>query len=577
MLARLLTTPLLPRRLLPLRLRTVFGVSFARYPSVSALTITLVLTTTTAAHAVGPIAPHHSVEKTSKTSQQQSTESASPPKKPADDKNSTTPATGAQNSKQQITTPDNATTNKAATDKTSPTNQTANNAAKTNESPFHIFLRTTLAPQARAKGIEQDIIDKYLLTLKNPLTTSIAKDRAQGEFILTFRTYLRRTVTPDRISRAKQAREKYSELLIIASDRYDVPPEIILAFWALESTFGENMGKSPVILTLATLAFEGRRRDFFITETINALRIIQDGHFDDPFLRNNFLSSWAGAMGQVQFMPSTYLQYAVDGDGDGKKDLWGNPADIIFSTANFLHQLGWNSKSSWGQMVQLPNSFDYSQLADSDPRSFFAWHRAGVMTNDGTPLPNYFLYQASLVVPMSHLGPAFLVENNFSVIKKWNNSNFFALSVGILSDTIAGRLDGPPAIDEDIAEWRGNDIIAIQKKLVALNYLQLPPNTELDGVLGPSTRAALQSYQSQHDLIPDGYPDHILFHTLMADDQPNPKPNKVDTKPSNSAKNKQSETKNKKNKNNNDLKQQERDNSGTDASDSSDSESTAGG
>ncbi len=379
---------------------------------------------------------------------------------------------------------------------------------------FAEFLHST-GLRARKEGVEQATIDKYLLTLKTPLAASIAKDRAQGEFILSFRTYFSRTVTPERIARAKDYAVKHKDLLEAAEKKYGVPREIILAFWALESTFGENMGRSPSVLTLATLAFEGRRREFFTNELISALKIIDKNHFDASFVRSGFLSSWAGAMGQVQFMPSTYLQYAVDGDGDGVRDLWHTPADIIFSTANFVSQLGWDQKNHWGQVVTLPSGFPYRDINDKTIRSFHYWRTLGVKDSNDNLIPDHFFYQATVVIPMSAQGPIFLTENNFSVIKKWNNSNFFALSVGLLADYISGRLTTPIIINPNIPDWQTDEMIAIQKNLQQLHYLAKDKTP--DGVLGPSTRQAIQKYQDDHGMIADGYPSKELVTILNRD------------------------------------------------------------
>ncbi|MGI9462026.1 MAG: lytic murein transglycosylase [Alphaproteobacteria bacterium] len=378
---------------------------------------------------------------------------------------------------------------------------------------FTIFLQS-IAAIARKEGISQATIDTHLFSLKRPLATAIAKDRSQSEFILSFRTYLRRTATLQRIARAKQYAIKYNNLLLAAEKKYQVPPEIILAFWALESTFGDNMGKSPVILSLATLAYEGRRRKFFTNELIAALKIIDDNHFQ-PSSKTDFVSSWAGAMGQVQFMPSTYLRYAVDGDGDGIRDLWHNPADIIFSTANFLSKLGWDKKKSWGQIITLPNNFPYHHIHDKNYRSFHYWRGLGVKDRRGNAIGDHFFHKASIIIPMSAKGPVFLVENNFAIIKKWNNSNFFALSIGLLSDYIAGRLTDPLVINNNIPDWQTSDILTIQKNLQRLHYLD--KDQPIDGVLGPISRRAIQQYQNQHGMIADGYPSKELFTILNND------------------------------------------------------------
>ena len=382
------------------------------------------------------------------------------------------------------------------------------------QTDFYNFLKT-VASRAKSEGVNQATINNYLLTLKKPLASSIAKDRAQGEFILSFRSYYTRTVTADRIARAKLYATKYSDIFDDAEKKYGVPRNMILAFWGLESTFGDNIGKSPAILSLATLAYDGRRREFFTNELIAALKIIDKNHFEPFFVRSGFVSSWAGALGQVQFMPSTYLQYAVDGDGDGVRDLWNNPADIIFSTANFVSQLGWDSKNSWGQVVTVPSNFPYRDINDKNKRSFRALRGLQVRDASGNLIGDHFFYQGTLLIPMSAQGPIFLVEDNFFVIKKWNNSNLFALSVGLLADNIAGKASESLVIDPTIPDWSTDDMIVIQRHLQQLGLLnkETPP----DGVLGPGTRQAIQQYQDDHGMVADGYPGKDFLTVLTND------------------------------------------------------------
>ncbi|MDI9313386.1 MAG: lytic murein transglycosylase [Hydrotalea sp.] len=393
------------------------------------------------------------------------------------------------------------------------TKDAGNDAAK-DAAGFADFLKT-VAVRAKTEGVQPATINNYLLILKKPLASSIAKDRAQGEFILSFRTYYSRTVTAERIATAKQYAIKYGDIFDAVEKKYGVPREVILAFWSLESTFGQNMGRTPAILSLATLAYEGRRREFFTSELIAALKIIDQNHFQSFFVKAGFLSSWAGALGQVQFMPSTYLKYAVDGDGNGVRDLWNNPADIIFSTANFVSQLGWNEKDSWGQVVTVPSNFLYRDINDKNKRSFHYWRSLGVRDLNGNLISDHFFYQGTILVPMSAQGPIFLVEDNFFVIKKWNNSNFFALSIGLLADSIAGNASAQLTINPNIPDWQTDDVIAMQYALQQLGLLD--KNKMPDGVIGPDTRQAIQQYQDSHGMVADGYPSRDFFTVLRND------------------------------------------------------------
>lgn len=369
----------------------------------------------------------------------------------------------------------------------------------------------SLKARARNEGVSEKTIDAAFRNITAPLKDSIARDRRQGEFVLSFRTYYMRTVTTERILEGQKLMQQYQELLTAAEKKYDVPADIILAFWGLESTYGKNLGKTPVLKSLVTLAYEGRRREFFTKELMAALKIIDEG----DVLPENFFGSWAGAIGQVQFMPSAYLQYAVDADGDGKKDLWNSTPDIIMSAANFISQLGWKKNKSWGQEVILPENFNYNLAAETKTHSLHYWRRLGIKPyNSDQPLMNSLSLQATLILPMGYSGPAFLVMDNFFVIKRWNNSNLFALTVGILADYITGRLTEPLIFNDNVVEWKLDEIIAIQKKLIALGYLA-DGRFATNGAIGPATRSALQKFQNANNLVPDGYPDKKTFEKLM--------------------------------------------------------------
>lgn len=259
----------------------------------------------------------------------------------------------------------------------------------------------------------------------------IRLDRNQPESKLTFEKYLKNTVTPARIQRGQALMAEHAVLLNRIGRQYGVPPRFIVALWGKETDFGRNTGGQNIVDALATLAYEGRRADFFRQELIQALRIIDQGHIDASAM----IGSWAGAMGQCQFMPSSFFKYAVDGDGDGRIDIWGDLADVFASTANYLRTEGWNEGLTWGREVSVPATLDQSYVGKEKQMTLAQWSQLGVHTADDEPLPSRDL-SASLVQPDGAGGRSFLIYDNFRVLLHWNKSTYFAASVGTLADAI---------------------------------------------------------------------------------------------------------------------------------------------
>jgi len=241
--------------------------------------------------------------------------------------------------------------------------------------------------------------------------------------------FLEKVVTQQKINDGRAALAENQALLSRVHQRFNVQPRFIVALWAVESDFGRTMGNYSVVSALATLAFEGRRAAYFRPELIAALRIIDQGHVRTEAM----LGSWAGAMGQCQFMPSTFLSYAVDFDGDGRRDIWNNRADVLGSIANYIGQLGWRGDQGWGRSVVVPPNFDTKMTGLEVRRPTADWSRMGVRTADASPLSGV---DASLVMPDGGGGPALLVYDNFRTIMKWNKSTYFAAAVGMLADGI---------------------------------------------------------------------------------------------------------------------------------------------
>lgn len=262
----------------------------------------------------------------------------------------------------------------------------------------------------------------------------IRLDRKQPESKLTFAQYAKSTLTAARIQRGQALAGENAAVLQQVSRYYGVPARIIVALWGKETDFGRNTGGENVIAALATLAYEGRRADFFKSELLQALRIVDQGHVEASAMQG----SWAGAMGQCQFMPSSFFKYAVDGDGDGRIDIWGDTTDVFASTANYLHTEGWNPAQPWGMEVAAPPNLNPAVVGKEHSYSYADWARAGVMLASGQSLPNG-QGLVSLIQPDGPSGRSFLITDNFRVLLHWNKSSYFAASVGLLADAIGNQ------------------------------------------------------------------------------------------------------------------------------------------
>ncbi|HTV46090.1 MAG TPA: lytic murein transglycosylase [Stellaceae bacterium] len=299
------------------------------------------------------------------------------------------------------------------------------------ENGFTAFL-DAVRREAATRGIRVSTIDDALRYAEY-LPHVIELDQHQPEQVLTFAEYLQKTVTPQREENARRQLFDNQALLDAIWRRYLVEPRFIVALWGLESDFGAVTGNYMVVASLATLAFNGRRGPYFRSELISALRIVDEGNI----AAGEMTGSWAGAMGQCQFMPSTFLGYAVDYDGDGRRNIWTDRADVLASIANFLAHLGWRDGESWGRLVVLPPGFDARYTGLEIRRPTFEWSRMGVRSAGQGPLSARDL-EASLVLPDGAGGPAFLVYDNFRTIMRWNKSTYFAAAVGYLADSMIG-------------------------------------------------------------------------------------------------------------------------------------------
>jgi lytic murein transglycosylase len=321
-------------------------------------------------------------------------------------------------------------------------------------------------------------------------------DRTQPEFTRTIWDYLDAATSPQRVARGRQKLLQFSTETDAASTRYGVPVNILMAVWGMESNYGSNYGDVPVIDALATLGFDGRRENWARNELLAALKILQRGDID----RDRMVGSWAGAMGQTQFMPSIYLAYAVDADGDGRRDIWGSMADVLASTANFLARSGWRAEEPWGVEVQLPAGFDPARADPTVRQASAQWSEAGVRSMDGAPLPG--LADASILLPAGVRGPAFIVGQNFRAILRYNNSTSYALAVCLLAQRIGGGLAEQTPWPRDLRALTRSEIQTLQTALNRRGFDSGQP----DGQMGPATRQALRQFQRSQGLPADGYP-----------------------------------------------------------------------
>lgn len=361
--------------------------------------------------------------------------------------------------------------------------------------------------QLRAEAFSLGISEETLLAiddLEAPLERVLELDDAQPEFIQTFTRYLSLRITPLQINRGQALLRQYAVLLEEVRQSYGVQPHYLVSFWAIESNYGRATGGFSVLQALATLAFDPRRADFFRTELLTALKIIDDGHI----AVENMSGSWAGAMGQLQFLPSVFARYGIDGDNDGKIDIWNSLPDIFHSAANFLSQSGWRGDERWGREVLLPSNFDFSLTGTRTRKPLQEWNDLGIIQINGLPIPVANM-QASVILPAGAGGPAFLTYANFRATMVYNPSTFYALTVGHLAD----RYTGGAAIQrmpENEQAMSVVDVQALQELLNAAGF----DSGEPDGRVGSRTRAAVRAYQQNMELPMDGYASLKLLEAL---------------------------------------------------------------
>lgn len=371
-----------------------------------------------------------------------------------------------------------------------------------NSQSFEDFLNQ-VRKTATEQGVSKATIDKAFFGL-TPNLDILKSDSAQAEFNQNFWHYVNKRVSQVRLNNGNDTLKQNASLLNKTSQKYGVPAYVLVAFLGLESNYGNYMGNENLVRSLATLAYDPRRSGFFTKEFIALLKLI-----DKNTIPLDAKGSWAGAMGAVQFMPTNVIAYGVDANNDGKVNLWNDKEDIYASAANFLNKLGWEKGEKWGREASIPKNFDYRLTGLETKRTVNEWAALGVLRGNGSRLPKSN-FKASLIVPMGHRGPAFLVYRNFDTILGWNRSILYALSVAYLSDRLNGngKLTAK-SIDEPLLSKE--DVFQIQNTLNLLGYDTGTP----DGMAGPKTRRATRMFQSDIGLVADGYVGYELFQQLQ--------------------------------------------------------------
>ena len=361
-----------------------------------------------------------------------------------------------------------------------------------------------LWPLAEARGVSRSAFEAAFAGY-NYLPKVIELTKTQPEFSQTVQQYLDRRVTAGQAQKGRAMRAEWNQTLTGSEQRWGVQPEFVLAIWGMETNYGGFMGGEHTIHALATLTEGGYRKDFFRDELLTALRIISDGHVSP----DNMTGSWAGAMGHTQFMPSSFMRYAVDYNGDGRKDIWNSVQDALGSTANYLDNFGWRPGETWGYEVKLPSGFDHAGARQLERAPLRQWQAMGIQRVSGKPFPRPS-DPGRLYMPAGASGPTFLLLPNFDVIKRYNNSDSYALAVGHLADRIIGG-------DDFSTPWPAGDYALtssqraeLQTQLGRAGYDVGSP----DGVIGPKTRAAVIAYQQRAGLAVDGHISGRLLDRL---------------------------------------------------------------
>lgn len=363
---------------------------------------------------------------------------------------------------------------------------------------------SSLWPEAQARNVSRAIFDQAFAGF-TPSQRIMELTRSQPEVVKTTGQYVEGAVSSARIGTGQRMRGEWSQTLGNLRNRWGVQPEIVLAIWGMETNYGSFMGGNNVIHALATLTYGQYRYSFFKNELLTALQILQAGHVSP----RDMVGSWAGAMGHTQFMPSSFVTYAVDYNGNGKRDIWNSVPDALASAANYLKSHGWRDGETWGYEVEIPANFDYGRAWSVDRQSLGQWQALGLRRTGGREFPRAG-DQAKIFMPSGSQGPAFLLLHNFDVIKRYNNSNNYALAVGHLADRILGVGGFSRSFPANETGMNKAMRAELQSLLNRRGYDVGTP----DGVIGPKTRTGIMAFQRANGLTPDGHASSMLLSRL---------------------------------------------------------------
>lgn len=358
--------------------------------------------------------------------------------------------------------------------------------------------------EAAARGISQETLSSAFKGVTPDPDILRAADN-QAEFVKPIWSYLDSAVSDARVRRGKAKLRQYARQFAAIEQKYGVDRHYLAAIWGMETNYGGFTGNKYVIRSLATLAYKGERQSFGRSQLFAALKILENGDIDVA----NMEGSWAGAMGHTQFIPTTYLDYAVDFTGDGTRDIWRAISDALASTANFLKEKGWRTGETWGYEVILPEKFDYALADGRTRRTLREWAKFGIKRPGGKAFPRPS-DPARLIVPAGAKGPAFLVINNFDVIKRYNNATAYAVAVGHLADRLMGFGSFAQSWPRNEQPLTRSERKELQRLLADMGFL----NGKIDGIVGVNTKAAVRAFQRSRGMTPDGFPTKGLLETM---------------------------------------------------------------
>ena len=365
--------------------------------------------------------------------------------------------------------------------------------------------------QALKSGISKKILDQTVPKMKL-LERVIQLDTQKPEFVSNFYDYTNRRLSRDRLINGKQMLHKYKTWLSRVEEKYGVPKAYLVALWGMETNYGTFMGSVDMLDSLASLAYHPRRRKFFTGELIAYLKILEN----EPSVAPK-LGSWDGGFGNFQFMPTTFLAYAVDGDENGRRDIVNNMPDAFASAANYLHQMGWRKEEPWGREIIVPQNFEWHHVHKHESKTVSDWEKLGIKPKHLSQFPET---EKNIIaqwhMPMGKDGPLFLTYPNFKIIMRWNKLSLYAISVGMLADIMEGRYE-PIKSPNDFRAFRTTEIICLQEKLAEKGYI----SGGADGLIGPKTRAGISAFQRDNDIIPDAYPDFELLRKVGCKNETN--------------------------------------------------------